>query len=147
MIYQDTITLFNRQESREGDTWHPTVLHGVNLTVDKSALIAKYGPDTQDNAMLNIRCQNINGEIWIGSKQWLPPKEWTATADYENTITFTDGNTFDFFVKGEYIAVEKDSDYQGGFYAHMNRTHDYVFAITAVGGPYKLIPHFEIIGK
>ena len=40
-MYQDTVTLFNRQESREGDTWHPTILYGVNLTVDKSALIAE----------------------------------------------------------------------------------------------------------
>jgi hypothetical protein len=127
------------------------VLRGVNLTVDKSALIAKYGPDTQDNAMLNIRCQNINGEIWIGSKQWLPPKEWTDTADYEDTITFTDGNRFDFFWLGDWGNEDpvKDIEYVSDtdFYTYMNKTHDFVFAISSIGGPYSVIQHFEIMGK
>lgn len=147
MIYKDTVTLFTRQESREGDTWYSTILRNVHLTVDRAALIAKYGPETQDAALLNIRCQTVDGEVWVGSKRWLPPKEWTQTNDPKNTITFTDGTRFDFFVVGEYEGVFADADYSGGFYAHMNRNHDYVFAITSVGGPYKLIPHFEIMGK
>lgn len=146
-MYQDTVTLFTRQENREGDKWYATVLRNVHLIVDRAALIAKYGPDAQDAASLHVRCQMIDGDVWIGSKQWLPPKAWTQANDPENTVTFTDGTRFDFFVKGEYEGVFSDADYNGGFYAHMNRTHDFVFAVTAVGGPYKLIPHFEIMGK
>ena len=29
----------------------------------------------------------------------------------------------------------------------MNENEDNVFKITSVGGPYTLIPHFEILGK
>lgn len=149
ILHQDTITLFNREENRAGDIWHPTVIRNVHLTTDRSTLIAKYGPETNDTAALNIHCQVIDGAVRIGTKQWLPPKEWANKADYDNTITFAEGTTFDFFFKGEWdeSAVIRDADYLGGFYAYMNREHDYVFAVTAVGGPYKLIPHFEIMGK
>ena len=43
-----------------------------------------------------------------------------------------------------------DEDYADrlaeGFYAYMNRENDFVFLITAAGGPYTIIPHFEILG-
>jgi hypothetical protein len=29
----------------------------------------------------------------------------------------------------------------------MNKNYDFVFAISSVGGPYSVIPHFEILGK
>lgn len=147
MIYLDTVTLYNRKENRGGDTWYPTVLRNVHLMSDRAALIAKYGPETQDNAALNVRCKIVGDEVWVGSKQWLPPKRWMADEDYDNTITFTDGSRFDFFVEGEFHDIVNDADYTGGFYAYMNKTFDHVYAITAVGGPYKLIPHFEIKGK
>ena len=52
---------------------------------------------------------------------------------------------------GEYTTDPvKDSDYSdrvnGGFYDYINKRYDYVFLITNVGGPYTLIPHFEIGG-
>lgn len=146
-MYKDTVTLFNRQTSREGDTWHPTVLQGVRLITGKAAAIAKYGPDTQNSASLHVRCQRIDEEVWIGSKRWLPPKQWEQGDDYANALTFRGGTSFDFFAEGEFDAVEKDADYPGGFYAYMNKTHDNVFAVTGVEGPFKLIPHFEIAGK
>ena len=74
----------------------------------------------------------------------MPPKEWDKT---EDSVTFsTDG---DFFWWGEWRnGIVSDSDYDPeGFYAKMNREHDYVFAVSAVGGPYSVIPHFEILGK
>lgn len=48
--------------------------------------------------------------------------------------------------------VIADEDYESGisstgFYDFMNKNHDFVFLITNVGGPYTLIPHFEIGGK
>ena len=44
-----------------------------------------------------------------------------------------------------------DADYTDrryeGFYAFMNAEKDFVYLISSVGGPYKVIPHFEILGK
>lgn len=152
-MYRDTITLFCRYESRLGSTWYPTVLTSVNLDMDKAAIVAKYGADINDNATLNVRYSIEDGNIIVGEKKWLPPKEWDnqPNDDYSNTITFTDGTAFDFFWRGEWPDENpiKDTDYSmdGGFYNWMNDKYDYVFAITAVGGPYTVIPHFEIMGR
>lgn len=151
-MYQDTITLFNRKagERGQGDTWYPTVIKGVNLNIDRSAIVAKYGAESKDNAVLHIRYRKENGEIAIvcdsdTEKPWMPPKEWDKT---EDSITFTDGNAFDFFWKGEWTeGIVTDAQYQDeGFYGYMNRTHDYVFAVSSVA-VYSVIPHFEIMGK
>ena len=48
-MYNDTITLFNRYESKLGDTWYPSILHNTNLNMDKASIVAKYGSDSQDN--------------------------------------------------------------------------------------------------
>ena len=86
----------------------------------------------------------------VGNLPWLPPKEWERKPNDElsESITFDSG---DFFMEGEYSTDPiKDSDYtdrvNGGFYDYINKRHDYVFLITNVGGPYTLIPHFEIAG-
>jgi hypothetical protein len=75
----------------------------------------------------------------------MPPKEWDRT---EDSITFTSGTNFDFFWKGEWTGgIVSDSDYgPEGFYDYMNRTYDYVFAISSVA-MYSVIPHFEIMGR
>ena len=150
-MYQDTITLFNRKTGDRGqpDTWYPTIIRNVNLNIDRASILAKYGADSQDNAMLSIRYQNKNGEKVIQcdedvGKPWMPPKEWDKT---EDSITFTSGTAFDFFWMGAWAGgIVRDSDYNGGFYGYMNREHDYVFAITSVA-VYSVIPHFEIMGK
>lgn len=150
-MYQDTITLFNRKpgERGQGDTWIPTVIRNVNLNIDRAAILAKYGSETQDNAALHIRYRAKNGEITIvcdarTEKTWIPPKQWNWQTD---SVTFTSGNDFDFFWLGEWDGgVVSDADYSGGFYDHMNRTHDYVFAVSSVAR-YSAIPHFEIMGK
>lgn len=153
-MYNDTVTLFNRYESRLGDTWYPTILRGVNLLIDKAAIIAKYGPDSSDSAVLNVRYRNVGGKKIVGDKIWLPPKEWDKQTNdsFARSITFTDGTEFDFFILGEWEGGEdpvSDDDYQEGFYNEINRSRDYVFAISSVGGPYhsSIIPHFEIMGK
>lgn len=150
-MYKDTITLFNRKESREGDTWYPTVIHNVDLNMDKAAVVKKYGPESQDRAVLHIRYTQSGKEKVIAGKPWKPPKEWEKLEEKQQAITFTDGDRFDFFWLGDWGNSEpvKDIDYVSDtdFYTYMNRTHDYVFAISSVGGPYTVIPHFEITGK
>lgn len=146
-MYQDTITLFNRKPGDRGqpDTWYPTVIRNVNLNIDRAAILAKYGADSQDNAMLSIRYTRKDGEILIAGKPWMPPKEWDRTVD---SLTFTGGTNFDFFWYGEWDGgIVNDSDYGvEGFYNHMNRVHDYVFVVSSVA-MYSVIPHFEIMGK
>lgn len=150
-MYADTITLFNRKESRSGDTWYPSVLHNVHLNMDRAAILAKYGAESQDSAALNVRYALSDGDKLIGDKIWLPPKEWDALEDPSGHITFNGGETFDFFWLGEWENEKPISsmDYSAdnGFYNYMNRTHDYVFAVSSVGGPYSVIPHFEIMGR
>lgn len=148
-MYSDTITLFNRYESRLGDMWYPTIIHGVNLQIDKAAIMAKFGSESNDKAILNIRYMNVNGQKKINGKAYLPPKQWeNQTNDMlTETVTFKSGTDFDFFMVGEYGTTEPiaDDDYIDGFFNHVNDNHDYVFAITSVA-EYSVIPHFEIMG-
>lgn len=150
-MYTDVITLFNRKEGEQGDTWYPSVLRNVHLSVDRAALVAKYGETSADNVMLSVRYKDEDGKIMIGGKQWLPPKKWDAEKNYANTVTFTTGTRFDFFVLGDWGTSDPihDADFSADtdFYTYLNRTRDYVFAITSAGGPYTVVPHFEIMGK
>lgn len=148
-MYKDTITLFNRKESRSGDVWYPTIIRNVDVHVDKASILAKYGPEATDKAILHIAYSAKNGIKIIAGKPWLSPKIWDAQSDHSQSITFTDGDRFDFFWLGEWEGTEpiNDTDYESDFYTYMNKRHDYVFAISSVGGPYSVIPHFEIMGK
>lgn len=152
-MYKDTITLFNRKEGEEGDTWFPSVLKNVHVNMDRAAILAKYGAESADKAVLHIRHRNVGGKIIVGEKPWEPPKEWEKREYHSGAITFTPGDRFDFFMLGDWGSETPvhDSDYAGtatpGFYAYMNKNYDYVFAISSVGGPYSVIPHFEIMGK
>lgn len=145
-MYKDTITLFNRKPGgAKGDTWYPTVIKGVNLNIDRAAIISKYGAEGQDNAVLHIRYEMTGNQITVAGKPWMPPKEWNQT---EDSLTFTGGAKFDFFWAGEWTdGIVADADYSDeGFYDWMNRTHDYVFAISTVAR-YSVIPHFEVMGR
>lgn len=145
-LYNDTITLFNRYSNREGDTWYPTVIRGVNVNVDRAAIIAKYGAQSADSVVLNIRYSFDEENKTIAGKPWKPPKEWEEQTNDElsNTLTFASGTAFDFFYIGEWTddAPIVDND----FYNYMNDKYDDVYAITSVG-LYTVIPHFEILGK
>lgn len=146
-MYQDTITLFNRKTGSRGagDTWYPTVIQGVNLNIDRAAILAKYGPEAQDSAVLSIRYTVKDGAVMVAGKPWMPPKEWDGT---EDALTFASGTGFDFFWVGEWDGgIVSDEGYgTEGFYGYMNRVKDYAFAITSVAR-YSVIPHFEILGK
>ena len=145
-MYNDTVTLFNRRHTREGDTWFPTVLHGVDLNIDKAAIAAKYGAGSQDKALLHVKC----GGGMVCGKPWLPPKEWARQEEKSlaETLTFTDGENFDFFYAGEWQepGPVTDGEYPDGFFDYMNQRHDFVFAV-ASAAKYDVIPHFEITGK
>lgn len=142
-MYQDTITIFNKRKTdgSRGSAWHPTVIRGVNLNVDRASIVAQYGPESQDNAVLNVRYQRDGNDILVGEKLWMPPKEWDGK---KSSMTFSVG---DFFWAGEWSGgIPKDSDYTDGFYGYMNSKHDNVFLVTSVA-KFSLIPHFEIVGK
>lgn len=150
-MYDKTVTVFNKYTDRDDAVhWHPCVLHDVDLIVDKAANVVKTGLDSADTAKLHIRYYKLdNGKKMIGEKEYLEPKEWNATEDKTNMITFSDG---DIFMEGKFPEdVITDNEYTSrvykGFYDYLNRTKDNVYLITSVGGPYTLIPHFEIGGK
>ena len=158
-MYSKIVTIFNYYESATtGDAyWYPHVLFGVDLITDKGAILKKYGPDVTDNAQLHViyyihATYPEDTRKLIATKSglviWVPPKEWkNQTNDLlSKTITFSPES--DFFWEGEWDkGVVKDDDYRGGFYQYMNQNKDNVFKITSVGGPYILIPHFEILAK
>lgn len=152
-MYNDTVTLFNRYQRRGGDIWYPTILRGVHVNIDKAAIIAKYGAESKDNASLHVRFSVENGQKMVAGKIWLPPKSWEMQTNdmLPQTITFSGGTAFDFFCLGEWDDSEpiSDSDYSSdaGFYGLLNGSRDYVFAVSSVGGPYSVIPHFEIMGR
>lgn len=117
-----------------------------------------YGPDSTDNAQLHIPFVDKDGKrvvVDASGKElpWLPPKEWRQQVNdlLDDSITFNP--TTDFFMAGAWDGEGPvdDSDYTDrryeGFYAFMNAEKDFVYLISSVGGPYKVIPHFEILGK
>lgn len=155
-MYSKTVTIFNYYESATaGDAyWYPHVLSNVDLNTDRGAIIKKYGADTSDNAQLHILYgTNQSGQKVIADKDsnavpWIPPKEWKKQTNdlLSETLTFSPED--DFFWEGEWDkGIVSDDDYRGGFYQYMNQNKDNVFKITSVGGPYSLIPHFEILAK
>lgn len=145
-MYTDTITVFNKRKTESGDIWYPCVLHGVNLITDRAANQAKTGLENADTANLFVHYQNIDGEIMIADRRYYPPKEWAALDDVEKTITFIDGVTF--FIRGEYPENPvMDEAYRDGLHSYLNKVKDDCYRVTSVGGPYKMIPHFEIGGR
>lgn len=146
-MYSDTVTIFNFH--RDSNMWFPTVISNVDLVVDHGANKEKTGLDSADTAKLHIRYHNVDGKAMIGDKEYLMEKQWQSTDAVKrtNTITFSEGH--DFFIRGDYDSSSpiSDDDNSDGFYNRMRNTYDDCFLITTVGGPYKLIPHFEIGGK
>ena len=156
-MYNDHVTVFNFYESpTTGEiTWYPHVLQMCDLIADRGAIIKKYGADSTDTAQLHVRWYDADeGDICVLRSSgdylsYLPPKEWKKQTNDKlaESITFSDK---DFFCKGIWIGRDapiSDDDYRGGFYQHVNNLNDTVFKVSSVGGPYTVIPHFEILGK
>lgn len=149
-MYSETVTVFNKLQQGQVITWYPTVLNNVDLNVDKGANVAKTGLESADTAKLHVRYILVNGAITIAGKTYKRPKEWAAQTEVGFPISLTFASGGDFFVRGEYAETpvnDADPAYKKGFYDYINKTRDDVYLISNVGGPYKLIPHFEIGGK
>lgn len=149
-MYTDTITLFNRYKSSSGEVWYPSVLRNVNLNMDIASIVAKFGAESKNRAVLNVEYKNVDDKKQIGDKTWLPPKEWKRQESslLDSSLTFSNGQQFDFFFAGECESDKPiaDDDFNDGFYNHMKSQYDFVFAI-AEATFYSAIPHFEIIAK
>lgn len=145
-MFDKTITLFNRFHSASGDFFYPHVIRNVNLNTDKASIIAKYGAQSKDSAILNMHMKSG----CIGQREYVKPKEWMKLPDEirKTKITINDDATyFDFFVEGEYPEeIVTDEDYLDGFFAYMKNEYDDIFAVTSVA-IYDLIPHAEVLGK
>ncbi|MFQ8742303.1 MAG: hypothetical protein ACLSE4_01730 [Clostridium sp.] len=153
-MYDKTVTVFNFYSSKTAGLsyWYPHILSCVDLITDHGAMLKKYGPDSSDNAALHIAYTPDGDKVTVqrsdgAAVPWLPPKAWAAQVndDLPGSITF---GPEDFFWQGEWTGgVVVDDDYRNGFYHYMNSNRDNVYKITSVGGPYTVIPHFEILGK
>lgn len=156
-MYSDFVTIFNSYESpTTGEIfWYPHSLQMCDLITDRGAIIKKYGADSTDTAQLHVRWYDADaGDICVLRSNgdylpYLPSKEWKKQTNdkLSESITFSDK---DFFCKGIWIGSDapiSDDDYRGGFYQHVNNLNDNVFKVSSVGGPYTVIPHFEILGK
>lgn len=146
-MYHDTVTLFNRKRGRDGDVWYPTVLEGVDLNEDRVAIAVKFGSASNDKAALHVRYDWQDGPV-AGGKKYLTPLLWQALEDPAAAFTFTAGEFFDFFVTGAWPNTEpvQDSAWLGGFYNHLIKTRDGVYAVSSAA-QYSIIPHFEVMGK
>ncbi len=151
-MYDKTITIFNYFESKDGAVWYPRIIPDVDLSTDIGAILKKYGPGSTDRAELHIAYAERSGQKVIvdndgAELSWMPPKEWSKQIESEllNSITF---GPDDFFMEGvwEGSPINED-DYPDGFYNFVNNQYDFVYKVSSVGGPYTLIPHFEILGK
>lgn len=157
-MYSDKVTIFNFYESGAASIWYPYVLSGVHLETDRGQIIKKYGPASADNSLLHIPF-TVKGEkilITDASKRkilWLPPKAWKKQSEDLLSESITFNPTTDFFIAETWDGGSpiNDNDYTDrrseGFYAHMNAERDFIYRISSVGGPYTVIPHFEILGK
>ena len=148
-MYKDTVTIFNRYVDSMGNTmWFPHILTNVNFNADRSVIVSKYGEESKDNAVLNVKYHIRESAKMVGIKPYLSPREWEKQVNDElpNSITFAQGNDFDFFMLGDYGSEEAIEDVKGTFFRDIQREYDNVYAITSVA-EYTVIPHFEIVGK
>lgn len=165
MIYDQTITLFNRIPGRHGEPtmWIPTVIDGVHLIVEQSSNWNSHGGKSSDDVKLNIpfsqqgedamiSCRAGSDDTSIIQKKWYRPKEWRRSLEPEDGITFSFGENddFDFFIEGvfdEFPSPISDEGFERkGFYGYMNAMYDNVFVIASVH-KYNLIPHFELTAR
>ena len=149
-MYTETVTIFNKLKTAQGTTWYPTVLHNVDLIVDKGANITKTGLESADTAKLHIKYTLTDGNITIAGKLYKRPNGWKAQSEMEIAVSLTFASGADFFIRGDYPETpvnDTDPLYKNGFYDYINKTRDDVYLVSNVGGPYSVMPHFEIGGK
>lgn len=151
-MYDKTITIFNYFESKGGAAWYPRIIPDVDLSTDIGSILKKYGPGSTDRVELHIAYAERSGQKVIVDNDgaellWMSPKEWSKQIESEllNSITF---GPDDFFMEGVWEdGLINEDDYPDGFYNFVNNQYDFVYKVSSIGGPYTLIPHFEILGK
>ncbi len=161
-MYGSTVTVFCRSRGADGDEWYAAVIRGADLAVGASALARQYGPVPDGAALLSVAtvpgCTSPTGAVQPSDcalavrgcdKRWLPPEVWAA-ADPETkarTFTFACGDGDTFFVSGDRADILNGiGGTAGDLYAVMRRTVPDVYAAAAVSR-FRLIPHFEVIGR
>lgn len=147
-VYEDVITVFDRLERDGALLWYPTVIEGVHMDALAAAAAARYGQRSDGRATVLIPYFRVEGAVTLAGKLYVPPKLWQRVEEPELYVTFTGGESFDFFVGGawEQPGPVEDGLWSGGFYDHMARTRDDVFAVTQVYR-YNALPHFEVVGR
>lgn len=157
ILYQDTVTLFNRYIFEDETIWWiPTVLTGVHFILDRAKVISTYGEMATDNVMLHIRYSGNRSNPVVQGKKYVLPKVYREMDpnSAKGCITFSFGDDFDFLVSGKWPELKNikgnidDDVYMnyGGFFNYMNRMYDHVFAITGVA-KFDLLPHFRITAR
>ena len=145
-MYIDTITMFCPFTEDGNMYWRATVLEGVDLNADRSAIIARYGESSADRATLHVKYSDDGYGVYLGNNVYaVPPNEYEGE---RKTVTFASGDNFSFFMNGIYDGecITDDSQYPQGFYNYMNETHAEVYAISSVA-KYSVIPHFEVMAR
>lgn len=137
-MFNLTITLFCLHAE---ETWHPVVIPGCQLIVDRAARREKAGLDNADGAKLFIQKAQLDK---LGIRV-TGPKEYDAQTDVHGKIAFHEG--IDFFLNGSFPEDPlADEAYPSGLYDYLNRVRDGVYLITSAA-EYYVIPHWEITGK
>ena len=146
-MYRDTVTLFCRyKDGQTGATmWHSVILPGVDLNEDRASIVAAYGEQAQDRAILHIKTLPPGCETRVGELVYKWPKEYTGEP---GTFSLKSGNDFDFFIAGCHGTCEDtaENDYLDGFFDHMNATHDRVYKVSNAA-VFSVIPHIEVTGR
>ena len=147
-MYEDVVTVFNRKRTESGVIWYPTVIEGVQLSRGRTGALAGYGWKQAGQTAVLVPYVPGEGTCTVAGKIYLPPKMWQRVEEPELYITFTDGEDFDFFIPTAMPETEPvpDSTWPEGFYEHMCRERDGVFAVGGVHR-YRALPHFEITGR
>lgn len=148
-MYEDVVTVFDRRTDRDGRIlWYPTVIEGTQLSEQFAAGEAGYGRGRDGRAAVLIPYSRLDGAPVVAGKVVLPPKLWQRAEQPEMYLTFTGGEDFDFFMSGDWQSTEPvdDGAFPEGFYAHMARARDDVYAVTVVCR-YNALPHYEITGR
>lgn len=159
-MYRDNIIVFNRKATASGDVWYPTALT-ADVNIDKAALVAKYGETAKNTAKVHVAFSVDSCGKHIGAKTLLTPKAWQEGSSPASTITFADGQAFDFIIFNSAVTFENgtlnfgtvsktapisDDDFPQGLYELLKAQYDGVFAIDSVA-EYSVIPHLEILAR
>lgn len=135
IFYNDTVTVYNKYEDKASgrESWYPTVLNGVRLTIKKGANITETGLKSADGVCLSINTEALE-------KPYILPKEWERLSEKSETFTLKEG---DFFVYGD---TDSENTGREDFAEYMKKKYDNCFDVSTIDN-YKVIPHLEVGGR